>query len=385
MEKAFGILKKINENGFSAYLVGGCVRDCLMGKKPHDFDIASNALPEDIKKIFPNTRDIGISHGTVTVIDNEDKFEITTFRSEGEYSDGRRPNNVTFINDLNTDLSRRDFTINAMALDPSGSLMDPFNGKSHITQKIIQTVGDPDSRFSEDALRMIRAIRFSCQLGFKIESKTLKAIKTNKKKIKNVSSERITDEIIRAVNSKFVENTNYLQSTELIKEISRTARHFDPAILKRIPPRYNYRLYAFINLSSIGLRSLTLSQANVDNYRNYFMQIENNRIFLKQMLQKFDAEFIIKVLFFRSYYEDSDYYLRALEQVQDILKYNEPYDIKHLAVNGNDIKEMGIGNGVEIGNILNRLLELVIIHPEKNKRDILMEKAAEKVNSQKTI
>lgn len=375
MESARGILKKINEAGFMAYLVGGSVRDHLMGKKPYDFDIATNALPEDIKAIFPDTRDTGIKHGTVTAIVDEVKYEITTFRADGEYIDGRRPGSVNFINDLNTDLSRRDFTINAIALDAEGNMIDPFEGKKHIDEKKIQTVGDPDSRFDEDSLRMIRAVRFSCQLGFEIEPVTLKAIKNNRKKIRNVSRERITDEIIKIVNSRHVEKTAYLFSTGLMHEISRSSREFDPLLLKRIPPRYNYRLYAFINMSSTDLNDLSLSSANIEAYRIHFISIENNRIFLKKLLQKYTPETIIRLLFFRSYYEDSDYYLRALEQIQDILKYNEPYDIRHLSVNGDDLKESGINEGAVIGNILSDLLDIVMIHPEKNKRDVLLDLA----------
>lgn len=373
MEKAFGILKRINEKGYMAYLVGGSVRDYLMGRKPMDFDISTNALPNEIREIFSSTKDKSAEKGTITVIEEDQSFEITTFRVDGKYIDGRRPQSVNFINDLNTDLARRDFTINAIALDANGNLIDPYEGKKHISEKIIKAVGDPDERFSEDALRMIRAVRLSCQLGFKIEDATLKAIKNNRKAISKISRERLTDEIIKMVNTRHVENIDFLYTSGIAGQISRSAKPFDTSILKRVPPRYNYRLYAFVNLSLIGPDYLSLSKANIENYSTYFMTIENNRVFLKQMLQKYSPEIMIKILFFRSYFEDSDFYLRALEQVQDILKYKEPYELRHLAINGEDLIEEGISDGVEIGKILDSILDIVMIHPEKNKKDVLIE------------
>jgi tRNA nucleotidyltransferase (CCA-adding enzyme) len=372
MEKAFEILKKINGQGFSAYIVGGSVRDHIMNKKPVDIDITTDALPDDIKKIFTYTIDTGIAHGTVTVIEDDDKYEITTFRTDGKYSDGRRPADVRFIDDLKTDLSRRDFTINAMALDADGNLIDPFNGRIHISEKKIKAIGDPDIRFTEDALRMMRAVRFACQLGFSIEPVTLASIRRNRKKINNVSTERITSEIIKMVNSKHVELISYLYKTKIINELDGHATLCDANILKRIPPRYNYRLYAFMNLASIGTKSLSLSKSNLEYYSYYFMPIENNRMFLKDLLRRYDLELIIKILFFRSYYEDSDYYLSAIEQIRDIIKYHEPYMLSQLALNGNDLINLGMTNGPEIGKTLNSLLDLVMLHPDMNVKEKLI-------------
>ena len=371
MDKAFDVLKKINRHGFSAFLVGGSVRDRIMGYKPVDFDITTNAKPEEIKDIFPDSYDTGITFGTVTVRELNEIYEITTFRVDSNYDDNRKPSDVTFINDLNLDLSRRDFTMNAMALDHSGLLFDPYNGKKDIESGLIKTVGDPIKRFSEDSLRMLRAIRFSCQLGFKIESVTFKAIQKNSHGMRNVSIERITNEIIKSVNSKYIENLTYLFTSKLASNIDRRSQMFDPLLLKRLPARYNFRLFGFLYLSSINTSTLSLSKKVVNQYVNYFQNIENNRVFLKKILQTSSEEELIKILFFRSYLENSDFYLRALEQVRDIIKFHEPYKTDHLVVDGNDLISIGIKDGVEIGKILAHLLDKVMLHPEKNKKDFL--------------
>ena len=376
MDKIFNILKKINEYGFSAFLVGGSVRDHVMGLKSVDFDIATNAKPEEIKNIFPDSYDTGIAFGTVTVKDLNEKYEITTFRTESNYDDNRKPSNVSFINDLNLDLSRRDFTMNAMALDHTGLLFDPFNGKKDIESCLIKTVGDPNKRFSEDSLRMLRAIRFSCQLGFKIDPASFNAIQKNSHGICNVSSERITDELIKTVNSKYIENLVYFFKSKLAYQIDHRSQTFDPQLLKRLPARYNFRLFGFLHLSSISTSTLSLSKKLIIQYEKYFQRIDNNRVFLKILLQTSSEEDLIKMLFFRSYLENSDFYLQALEQVRDIIKYHEPYKIDHLAVDGNNLIELGIKDGIEIGKILTHLLDMVMLHPEKNKKEFLCDYVA---------
>ena len=159
------VLTTLQARGHLAYLVGGCVRDMLMGVHPHDWDVCTSALPGQVMEIFPKTLPIGIRHGTVTVVIESRQVEVTTFRSEGSYSDHRHPDAVSYVGDLNTDLSRRDFTMNAIALPPDGLVADPFGGVQDIRDKIIRSVGDPDRRFEEDALRMFRALRFSATPG----------------------------------------------------------------------------------------------------------------------------------------------------------------------------------------------------------------------------
>lgn len=189
------ILDVMRDNGFEAYAVGGCVRDAVLGRVPKDWDITVNAIPAKIKELFGRTVDTGLKHGTVTVMLGGEAYEVTTFRVDGIYEDGRHPSSVEFTGDLEEDLRRRDFTINAMAWNPERGLVDPFGGTSDIKARYIRAVGNPDERFHEDALRMLRAVRFAARLGFEIEAGTLEGISKNNGLICNVSSERIRDEL----------------------------------------------------------------------------------------------------------------------------------------------------------------------------------------------
>lgn len=189
------ILNLFKDNGYEAYAVGGCVRDAVIGREPKDWDIAVNAPPEVTKGLFERTLDTGLKHGTVTVMLGDEAYEVTTFRVDGAYADGRHPSSVEFTGRLEDDLRRRDFTINAMAWNPERGLVDEFGGIPDIKNRLVRAVGDPGERFGEDALRMLRAVRFAAQLGFGIESRTLKGIRKNSGLIRNVSSERIREEL----------------------------------------------------------------------------------------------------------------------------------------------------------------------------------------------
>ena len=208
---AIDILKIFNRNGYEAYFVGGCVRDYLLGEDFSDIDITTNALPEEVKKVFRKSIDTGIQHGTVTILVNGDSYEVTTFRTEEDYANHRSPEKVEFVSNLREDLDRRDFTINAMALDYNGKLFDYHNGDNDLSSKIIRTVNNPNERFYEDALRMLRAFRFSSKLGFEIENNTLDAIKKNAELIKFVSIERIVNEF-----KKLLDGKGNLRSLELL-------------------------------------------------------------------------------------------------------------------------------------------------------------------------
>lgn len=212
------LLVKLEQAGYEAYAVGGCVRDSILGLPVHDYDITTNALPEEVIQVFNTCQVIetGLQHGTVTVMLGDTGFEITTFRIDGEYIDNRRPSSVTFTNKLKEDLSRRDFTINAMAADKFGNVIDYFNGYEDIQQKIIRCVGNPDKRFNEDGLRMLRALRFATRLGFDIESETADSIRLNKELLYNISAERIQKEfngIISCTNTSAIVDTfnNYFE------------------------------------------------------------------------------------------------------------------------------------------------------------------------------
>ena len=205
------ILKIFNKNGYEAYFVGGCVRDYLLGEEFSDIDITTNALPEEVKKIFRKSIDTGIQHGTVTILVKGEGYEVTTFRTEDEYTNHRSPEKIEFVSDLKEDLDRRDFTINAMALDSNGVLFDYHNGEKDLSSGAIRTVNNPNERFYEDALRMLRAFRFSSKLGFEIEYDTLEAIKKNAELIKFVSIERIVNEFKKLLSGK-----GNLRSLELL-------------------------------------------------------------------------------------------------------------------------------------------------------------------------
>lgn len=291
---AINILKTFNKNGFEAYFVGGCVRDFLLDKNFSDIDITTNALPEQVKNIFRKSIDTGIQHGTVTILVNGESYEVTTFRKEDEYVNHRAPDKVEFVSDLKEDLDRRDFTINAMALDYKGKLFDFHNGKADLNNKIIKTVNDPNERFFEDALRMLRAFRFSSKLGFDIDSNTLMAIKNNAKLITYVSIERIVNEF-----RKLLEGKGNIDSLQLM--IDSTLNSYIPFI-KDIKVIEDFSKYTFCqslyilsiinNISFDELKKLKLSNKEIklvkeyDKIRNDF----KNNIPLELILYKYDIE-----------------------------------------------------------------------------------------------
>ncbi len=195
--KAMPVLRTLEDAGFEAYFVGGSVRDVLLHRHVHDIDITTSAYPEEVKELFDKSIDTGIKHGTVTVLYGGESYEITTFRTESGYQDFRRPDHVTFVQNLDEDLKRRDFTINALAMDMHGDIVDLFNGIEDLKNHIIRAVGNPEKRFHEDALRMMRAVRFMSQLEFKLEEKTEQAIKDNHELLKKISVERIREEFVK--------------------------------------------------------------------------------------------------------------------------------------------------------------------------------------------
>ncbi|CAN7233222.1 CCA tRNA nucleotidyltransferase [Peribacillus frigoritolerans] len=211
--KSVPILELIEEAGYDAYFVGGSVRDNILGRPINDVDIATSATPQEIKRIFPNTADIGIDHGTVLVITDTGTYEITTFRTESGYSDFRRPDAVKFVRSLTEDLQRRDFTMNAIAMDKTGKIIDPFNGKRDLAQKRIITVGNPHERFHEDALRMMRALRFVSQLDFELEQETFDSLKENAQNISEIAVERILVEF-----EKLAAGSNKIKAFSLLLE-----------------------------------------------------------------------------------------------------------------------------------------------------------------------
>ena len=268
---AIDILKIFNQNGYEAYFVGGCVRDYLLGEDFSDIDITTNALPDEVKKVFRKSIDTGIQHGTVTILVNGDSYEVTTFRTEEDYTNHRSPEKVEFVSNLREDLDRRDFTINAMALDYDGKLFDYHNGDQDLNSKIIRTVNNPNERFYEDALRMLRAFRFSSKLGFEIENNTLNAIKKNAELIKFVSIERIVNEF-----KKLLAGKGNLRSLELLidSRLNSYIPFFDEVDEVQDFLSYSFCQSLYIlaksnNISFEKLRDLKLSNKEIKKIKEY--------------------------------------------------------------------------------------------------------------------
>lgn len=395
------IIDKIHENNFEAYIVGGCVRDAILGIKPNDYDITTNATPKTIKNIFRDFKCIetGIEHGTISVVIDEEIYEITTYRIEGEYKDHRRPENVDFTNKLEEDLKRRDFTINAMAYNENEGLVDLFGGKRDIENKIIKTVGNPDDRFNEDGLRMIRAIRFSSKLDFQIEKDTLLAIYNNATIIKNISLERITDEFNKVILSNKPENIIYLFKTKLLNNLHISSEEDENkieklykkiSILKKIDKVLVKRLvvldYIIENLNidcKMFCKELVYSKKTNKDHDIILDLIKetdiNNldKIKIKKILNQIDRKLFEDYLDInRVIYEDEENYEKIIDILKEIEENKECYTIKNLKVNGKDIMAQGYENKA-VGQVLNYLLNQVIINPNLNKKNLLIKKIKE--------
>lgn len=403
------ILDKFNNNGFEAFIVGGCVRDSLLNKHPQDYDITTNALPEKIEELFPKTIPTGIQHGTVTVLINKIPYEVTTYRVDGEYVDNRKPKNVEFVSNIEEDLSRRDFTINAMAYSPYLGFKDYFDGKGDLDRKLIKCVGEPDKRFSEDALRILRAIRFSCQLNFKIEKETLESIKRNFKLIKNISMERIQNEFTKIILSDdpdkglmFLRHLGF--SDLLIKEFKSLKYincydfyddvHDSYELINILPNKLHIRLaglfhkvYNSENASEkarIILKKLKYDNNTITNSCNLVENLNKispamTRKKLKMLIKDVGKENIFDLLDlekgYLSYMDefDTEYIDILRDRIEDILNSGEAIFIRDLAITGSDlIKELGFKPGKDIGITLNFLLENVLQTPELNTKENLL-------------
>ena len=395
------IINKIYENNYEAYIVGGCVRDAILGFEPNDYDITTSASPNTIQEIFKDFKCIetGIEHGTVSVVIEDEIFEITTYRIEGEYKDHRRPDKVDFTDRLEEDLKRRDFTINAMAYNEKKGLIDLFGGKEDLNNKIIKTVGNPYDRFNEDGLRMIRAIRFSSKLNFTIEKETLKAIYDKSFIINNISLERITDEFTKIILSDKPENIKYLFETKLLKylnisnedDIGKLKQFYNEiVILKKINKNLEKRLALLdyiVEKNNINCKSfcneLIYSKKIIKNYNIILTLLKNieidhlNKVEIKKILSGVDRNLLEEYLDISRIIYDKE---KKVDEIIDILseieENNECYIIKNLKVNGRDIMSLGYKNK-EVGEVLNYLLEIVIEDYTLNKKDVLIKKIKE--------
>ena len=408
-QKVKFIIDKMYEKGYEAFIVGGCVRDSILGITPNDYDITTNAKPEEIIDIFKGFKiiDNGIKHGTVGIIIEKEVYEITTYRIEGEYENNRRPKNVEFALDIEDDLKRRDFTINAIAYNDKLGIIDKFDGIKDIKNKIVKTVGNPDERFNEDGLRLVRAIRFSSKLNFKIEDKTLKSIYKNVDIIKNISKERITDEFTKMILSDKPQDIILLYKTGIFKSIG-----IFSYINKEKYEDLEQELQVLNNCESNLVKRMAMleyiikkkkipSRSIVDNlvYSNKIKKeckilvecmlkdnIELNSIEIKMLLNKVGPEKIIEALNLKKIYYNN--YSSRIEKKNDIVdkifiinniikkileieSNKECYRLKDLDINGSDLEELGY-KGKDIGEILNELLNKVIASPSLNKKEILI-------------
>ena len=377
-EEVKKILSVLEYKGFKAYIVGGCVRDILMKKAPHDYDIATSASPEQIKSLFNKTADTGIKHGTVTVIENGIPFEVTTFRTESGYSDLRRPDKVYFVKDIKEDLSRRDFTMNAIAFSLNGEITDPFGGQTDIKNKVIKTVGDPYKRFSEDALRILRLFRFSSALDFLPEKNTLNAALELSDELKKISTERIVSELKKTICSNFPENSTPLFKTKALSflGIENCPRLNKLKLLKNNP---ELRMFAFLKESSQNAaqtaKNLKLSRKETDKISDLLYIEKNlkseNKINIKEIMSKLkNPETFDDYADYAKIFKDFNGEKLKADYIE-IIKNKEPYKISDLAVDGSVISAFGI-SGKEVGAELERLLKIVIVNPEENKKELLL-------------
>jgi len=429
-QKVQHILDTLHNSGYQAFVVGGCVRDSIIGREPGDWDIATNAVPEEIKQLFSKTVDTGIKHGTVTIIVDGDCFEATTYRIDGEYLDFRKPETVSFTSSIEEDLSRRDFTINAIAYNPSTGVIDPFHGVLDIENRIIRTVGDPDRRFGEDALRMLRAVRFSAQLGFSVDFGTLKSIESNCKLIENISSERIRDELTKVLISDDPFRFSLLMDTKLIKY---TLPEFEPCFTtvqnnpyhaydvakhtlhsvaniendrilrwtmlfhdmgkpgmkstdeKGIDHFYNHQQLS-VKLSKSAMLRLKFDRKAMDRIlllvRCHDMHVKTDHKAVRKAMSKVGEDLfedLLKVMEAdkkaqnpRLLEERKERFSRLWEIYRDIKAKGQCVSLKTLAVNGDDLIDMGIKPGKKIKELLNNLLDKVIEKPELNNRETLL-------------
>ncbi len=391
------IMDMLAKKGFESFVVGGCVRDYIMSDKAKDFDITTDALPIDIKSIFSHTIDTGIKHGTVTVVLNKKNYEITTYRIDGKYKDNRHPESVHFTKKIEEDLSRRDFTINAIAYSPKKGYVDPFLGLQDIKRGLIKGVLVPDTRFKEDALRMMRAVRFASQLDFDIEDATMLAIKENAHLVKNISAERIREEFLKLINSDYIEKFFVLKESGLLQHILPEFNiifndyNKNIKILKFLKKEYrlSFLLTNILKESAINIlkrlkfdnKTINENKIILSNFNNSFI---NTMQETRKNMSKIKPCILKKILHIKvAIYKcmDNTQYKQLediLCKIDYVLQKNECYTLKDLAINGNDLKNNGIKDGIQIGEILNKCLNIVLNEPEKNLKHILIKEALKK-------
>ncbi|MFA7366982.1 MAG: CCA tRNA nucleotidyltransferase [Bacilli bacterium] len=373
------ILDKIREYGYISFVVGGAVRDYLLGNKPTDFDISTSSPPEITKEIFKDfkTIDNGIKHGTVMVIINHRMYEITTFRSEATYEKYRKPKNVTFISDLYTDLSRRDFTINAICF--YDKIYDYFDGQADIEKGIIRTVNDPMVRFEEDALRILRAIRFSCQLDFSIDNKTKNAIFKKKNNLSFISKERINIEIKKMFDGNIYRLRNFYSVFKIfIPSLKKKDFIFSIKMMKK---EYSLELNLSLLLMNCFDAKEIISELKFSKQVSMMVLsiIEtknldiNDRIYdFRLLFNKYNYDTVIDILNFHHILYNKDYSFKLINNA-----FNSCFSIKQLQINGHDLIDLKITKNKR-ALILNEVLDLVMKDKLENNKEVLLNYIKEK-------
>lgn len=402
------IIDTLQKNGYEAYIVGGCVRDAILGKSPSDYDITTNADPQAVKKLFKRTIDTGIKHGTVTVLFYEDNkpytYEVTTFRIDGEYDDARHPKNVVFVDDLREDLLRRDFTINAMAYNDKKGLVDEFGGLVDLDKKVVRAVGNPIERFTEDALRLLRAIRFAAKLGFSIDEETENAIPKLASNLSYVSKERIQVELTKIITSAYPELVNKIFELGLAKYISARLENIKAGrIEKELSTYLAYACFLYnvdADLASKILKDLRLDNNNIlktaylieskkcynliyENYKN--KKYEQANIYIKELVNFLGYSLtydFIKLLDIND--NNKALHDNIREYVDELRSSHCPIFMSDLRVDGNDMINIGF-KGQEIGLALSELLKIVHKNREYNDKKLLQEIAKKAYNTYKGV
>ena len=373
------ILKKLESEGFQAYLVGGCVRDMIMGRRIHDWDITTDAASEETMAVFRKTVPTGIKYGTVTVISGGTKAEVTTFRADGSYSDSRHPEKVSFVKELKDDLSRRDFTVNAMAMDAKGEITDLFGGRWDIENKILRCVGSPEKRFEEDALRMLRAVRFSAQLGFEIKDETEKAMAKFGENVCGLSAERVLEETVKIIMSPKPEAV--LKAFEYGMFSGRTDKTPDNEAVKRIGRMRKDK--------ALRLSALAYVLDDADFLKKLKADSKSIKLLNSARTIACDTKRDIKMAIVFHSYETALAVCeihdvlggKRAKTARDIMKNGGIVTRNNLALTGTDLAKAGIEEGRKMGAVLRELLYYANDNPEENTKETLVKKALSMYNN----
>ena len=403
------IIDVLMENGYEAYAVGGCVRDSILGRVPGDWDITTSALPMQVKGLFRRTVDTGIQHGTVTVMLGRNGYEVTTYRIDGKYEDSRHPESVEFTPKLEEDLKRRDFTINAMAYNDEHGIVDIFDGVGDLQRKIIRCVGNAHDRFDEDALRILRAVRFSAQLGFGIEENTARAAKELAVNLKKISSERIHTEFNKMLKSAHPDYFSVADAIGIMEIVlpeyhvmSAEDKAFVGALAKecacQLPERYAAMLFmsgGYSEEDPADTAKRVLKRLKLDNdtintasmlLRFGMLEITDDESRIRHIIYETGDKNILRILDFRAAYEkcignDITDVRRMYDICNMIFERGDCVSLKNLAITGKELIAMGVPAGRQMGEILNSLLMLVLDNPQLNDREQLSKEALKILNS----